>query len=192
MRARALTAVAVCLGLMVGVAYAAPWNDPHGRITFNAPAGWSTSASRRADQNAMTYVISGTANNECHVLAVPNATTANNSPANVRTNSADSTRFTNEVWAQSLNRFTDVFPNNSAQVQSTSVDTSGFWPIQRAEVQSPERIVHAAMTFRPGFEIVIMCMTYGGADRTEVYDAFIRSVGHPNDAAWQAAPAPAQ
>lgn len=192
MRAFALAATAVCFGLMLGgTASARPWSDPQGRVTFDAPAGWSTMVSRSADQSQFTYVISGTANNECQVAAVPNAATASHQPASVRAQGADPARFTNEIWAQSLNRFNTVFPDNSAQIESTSADTSGAWPIQRAEARSPERAVHAAMIFRPGVEIVVMCMTYDGADRTDLYDAFIRSIGHPNDATWGAAPAAA-
>jgi hypothetical protein len=191
MRLKALAAVAVCIGLSMGVASARPYNDPQGRVTFDNPAGWSTLVSRNVDQTQYTYLVTGSANNECQVAAIPNPATASHTPASVNTNAADITRFTNEVWATSLNRFGEVFPNNSAQVQSTTTDTSGFWPIQRAEVQSPEHLVHAAMEFRPGLEIVVMCLTYGGADPTNVYDTFIRSVGTSHDAEWQAAAAAA-
>lgn len=191
MRVTALAAFAVCIGLSMGVASARPYNDPQGRVSFDNPAGWSTIVSRQVNQSQYSYLVTGTANNECQVAAIPNPATASHTPASVKTNSADSTRFTNDVWATSLNRFSEVFPDNSAQVQSTSVDTSGFWPIQRAEVQSPERVVHAAMEFRPGFEIVVMCMTYDGPDRTDVYDTFIRSVNTSQDAAWEAAAAAA-
>lgn len=201
MRLKALAAVAVCIGLSMGVASARPYNDPQGRVTFDNPAGWSTIASRNVNQSQYSYLITGTANNECQVAAIPNPATASHTPASVNTNAADITRFSNEVWTTSLNRFGEVFANNSAQVQSTSTDTSGFWPIQRAEVQSSEHLVHAAMEFRPGLEIVVMCLTYGGADPVSTYDAFIHSVGTPHDAEWQAAaaaapaapaPAPAQ
>lgn len=190
MRVTALAAVAVCIGLSMGVASARPYNDPQGRVTFDNPAGWSTIVSRQVNQSQYSYLVTGTANNECQVAAIPNPATASHTPASVKTNSADITRFTNEVWATSLNRF-PVFPDNSAQVQSTSVDTSGFWPIQRAEVQSPERVVHAAMEFRPGLEIVVMCMTYDGPDRTDAYDTFIKSVSTSHDAEWEAAAAAA-
>jgi hypothetical protein len=186
MRALALAAVAVCIGMtMGGVASARTWNDPAGRVTFDAPAGWVTSPDTRVD--GFTYVITGNANNECHVVAFLNANTASTPPARIKVVGADPTRFTNESWTTTLNQIQRVFPGNSAHVNSTSADTSQFWPIQRAEVQGPERVVHAAMTIRPGVEIVTLCMTYDGAEPTATYDAFIRSVGHPNDATWQAA-----
>jgi hypothetical protein len=195
MRLKALAAVAVCIGLSVGVASARPYNDPQGRVSFDNPAGWSTLVSRSVNQSQYTYLVTGTANNECQVAAIPNPATASLSPASVKANAADITRFGNDIWATSLNRFPQVFPDNSAQVQSTSTDSSGFWPIQRAEVRSSEHLVHAAMEFRPGLEIVVMCLTYDGADPTNTYDTFIRSVSTSHDAEWQAAaeatPAPA-
>ncbi len=194
MRALALAAVAVCIGMTAGgVASARTWNDPAGRVTFDAPSGWVTSPDTRVD--GFTYVITGNANNECHVVAFPNANTTASPPARIKQAGADPARFTAQTWATTLNQIQRVFPNNSANVQSTTVDTSQFWAIQRAEVQGPERTVHAAMTIRPGVEIVTLCMTYDGADPTSTYDTFIRSVGNPNDATWQAAaeaaPAPA-
>jgi hypothetical protein len=82
---------------------------------------------------------------------------------------------------------TPVFPSNSAQFVSRSSDTSGFWPFQRAELRNGERAVHGAMQVRPGMDLIAMCLTYGGADTTAVYDALIRSFGTPNDATLQAA-----
>jgi len=195
MRLKALAAVAVCIGLSMGVASARPYNDPQGRVTFDNPAGWSTLVSHSVNQSQYSYLVTGTANNECQVAAIPNPATAAQTPDSVRTTSADITRFSNEVWTTSLNRFGEVFADNSAQVQSTSSDTGGPWPIQRAEVRSSEHLVHAAMEFRPGMEIVVMCLTYGGADPTNVYDTFIHSVATPRDSEWPAAaaaPAPAQ
>ncbi len=193
MRVTALAAAAVCIGLLAGgVAAARVWNDPNGRVTFDAPNGWATSPENNA---SLTYVITGNANNECHVVATPNAGTSRATAAQIRAASAEDARFGNETWTRVLNGIPTVFPGNSANVQSRSLDSSGAWPIQRAEVQGPERLVHAAMQLRPGFDIITLCMTYGGADRTDLYDAFIHSVGHPNDAQWAAeataAPAPA-
>jgi hypothetical protein len=188
MRARALAAVCGLALLAAGVASAETWTDPNGRVTFEAPRGWSTQA-RRAD--GFSAVISGTANNECQIIAQPNDQTATATPDRVRAAAADPAQFTTETWTRIASSLTNVFPGGTATVNSTSVDTSGAWPIQRAEIQSSERVVHAAMTLRPGVDIITMCMTYGGADTTDVYDGVIRSIAHPNDAQWAAAPTPA-
>lgn len=200
MRGIALAVVCGAALLAGGVAAADTWTDPAGRLKFDAPRGWSTQVER---SDTFSYVITGTANNECQFISQPSANTATAPVDAVNRTAADSAHFGEDVWRRLANSVTPIFPNNSATVLSRTVDTSGFWPIQRAEIQSPDRVVHAAIQLRPGFEIRAFCMTYDGADTTAVYDAVIRSLGHPNDAQWQAAaeaaaaaaapaPAPAQ
>ena len=188
MRAIAIAAV-MTIGMSVGgVAAAREWTDPAGRLKFDAPNGWATTQER--GQNAgdtFTYVVSGTANNECHFISQPNAGTASATPANVRRSGADATRFDAATWSRTLGGIGSVFPGGTANVQSTSVDSEPFWPIQRAEVQSARRLVHAAIQLRPGFDIITLCQTYDGTDPVELYNTVIRSVGHPNDAAFQSA-----
>lgn len=179
-----LFALALGLGLSAaGMASAAPWTDPNGRLIFDAPAGWTTSIEQSGDY---TYVVTGTANNECHVIARPNAGTASSTPEAVRRATLNEAQFQAAQWTTIANGMNSIFRNNSANVQSRSMDTSGFWPIQRAEIQGQERLVHAALQLRPGWDLLAFCMTYDGADSVEMYDAVIRSVAHPNDPTWRA------
>ncbi len=186
-------AAALCVGMTLGgVAAAREWTDPAGRLRFDAPNGWTTTQERGAAVgDTFTYVISGTANNECHFLAQPNAGTASASVDAVRRAAQEPARFGAEFWTTTLNGVASVFPGNSATVNSTSMETDGRWPIQRAEATSPRRPVHAALQLRPGFDLITLCMTYDGSDPVEVYNNVIRSVGHPNDAAFEAAATPA-
>jgi hypothetical protein len=80
-----------------------------------------------------------------------------------------------------------MFPTNSAQLASQSVDTTGYWPIHIGQFTAPDRPVLAAVTTRPGMDLVAFCWTYGGPDATNIYQTFFHSLAHPNDAAWQAA-----
>jgi hypothetical protein len=184
-----LFALALGLGLSAaGLASAAPWNDPNGRLVFDAPSGWTTSVEQSAEY---TYVVTGTANNECHIISRPSPRTAAATPAAVRATAGNDTQFNDAFWQSLANGFARIFPGNSAQVQSHSQDSSQFWPIQRAVIQSPQRSdltapIQAGFEMRPGFELMTLCMTYGGPDATQAYDAVIRSVGHPNDATFQA------
>lgn len=190
MRAWAFGAAMAGVLALAGAAEARTWTDPAGRFSFDAPAGWTVQQRRGATPaDTFSHIIAGTANNECQFLAIDNATSAAASPDTVRAQSGEPARFTEAVWLSALNSIRNVFPNQSAQLVSQSIDTSGAWPIQRAEARSPERAVHAAMQLRPGVEIIVACMTFGGADPTELYDRVIRSVAHPNDAAWAAAAA---
>ena len=185
MRLLALAAIA-SLGL-AGPADARVWTDPAGRLVFDAPATWVTTQERGAQPGeTFTYVISGNANNECQFIAQPSPGTAGAAADSVRRAGLEEARFTAELWTRTLNSIGSVFPNNSAAFLSRSMETDGFWPIQRAEIQSPERLVHAAIQLRPGFDLIALCMTYDGADPTDLYDRVIRSVGHPNDSALRA------
>lgn len=186
MRMIALAAAFAGLSL-VGTAEARVWTDPAGRLVFEAPNNWVTTQERGANPaDAYSYVITGTANNECQVVSQANPGLATATADTVRRAAADETRFTPEFWATTGNGMPQIFPGSSAQVLSTSLDSSGFWPIQRAEIQSPERLVHASIQLRPGFNLIAMCMTYGGADPVDLYTTVSRSVAHPNDATFRA------
>jgi hypothetical protein len=180
MRAFALAAV-IGAGLTLGgVADARTWTDPAGRLVFDAPSDWVMDV--QPVTGAQTIVLAGNANNECYVLATPNVATANVSPDRVR-------RSTDEIaasaWEQAANAITPMFPQRNAHLDSQSIDTSGFWPLRRAEFSGAERHVTAALTTRPGVELMALCWTYGGPDSTARYEAMFRSMRHPNDAAWQ-------
>lgn len=184
MRAKAIaTAAVIALAAATGAASAETWTDPAGRLTFDKPAGWSISTE---NMPGVTYIVAGTADNECHIISIPRDQLASAAARDVRRAGADDAQNTTQVWAQRGNAIPSIFPNNSANVLSRSAEAPHFWTIQRAEIQGPERLVHAAQTIRPGFEIQAYCQTYEGADPTAVYDSVIRSIAHPNDTTWQA------
>lgn len=182
MRRQALAAL-IGVGMMMGVAEARPWNDPNGRVTFDAPGGWVMEVTR---SDPGTIVIAGSANNECYVLATPNAATASASVDALRRARAP----TAEAWATVANGMRSMFPSGGATVTSQTSDTSGFWPVQRADFSGGTRPVTAALQSRPGMDLMAFCWTYGGGDATATYENFFRSMGHPNDATWQAGAAP--
>jgi len=182
MRGLALAAV-IGVGMTLGgVAAAREWTSPNGRITFDAPSGWVMEV-RASDPQ--TVVIAGNANNECYVLAVPNAGTANATPGAARRMATP----TPEQWTSVANAMRPMFPSQNATVTGQSSDSTGFWPIQRAEFSGAERPVMGALQGRPGVDLMAFCWTYGGPDATATYESFFRSLGTPNDAALQAAAA---
>lgn len=168
------------MALMAGTALAEPWNDPNGRVSFEAPRGWVMEV-RRASPG--TIVLAGSANNECYVLATPNSATANAS--------ADRSRratdpIAADAWVATANSISPMFPGRNASLTNQSVDTSGFWPIQRAEFGGGSRPVVAGLTSRPGIDLMAFCWTYAGGDASATYEALVRSLSHPNDAQWRA------
>jgi hypothetical protein len=182
-------AFAALVGLTLAAAASADaraWTDPAGRVAFEAPDNWSI---QDQQQTSMTYVIAGTANNECHVLAIPRAQTASMSVDAIRNAGGNDANYTDEAWARVGGAMTSVF-SSAPQVLSRSEDTTQFWPIQRADLQG-QRLVHAAIQLRPGLELQTYCQTYEGADDAAAYDALIRSVKTPTDEALQQQASPA-
>lgn len=182
MRALALAAI-LGVGMTATPALARPWTDPAGRITIDVPAGWVVTSERT---EGFSHVIAGNANNECQFVATPNANSANSSADAIRRAAQNDAQFADELWISMGNAMPGVFPASSASVTSRSRDDAGFWPVQRALMQSSERAVHGGLQLRPGMDIRGFCLTYGGAEPLETYNQVLRTMGHPNDATFQA------
>lgn len=177
---RTLALAAVCgVGLIVsGAAAAAPFNDPAGRVTFNAPSGWQVRPQRAAGEQ--TVVLAFNPSSDCYVFGAANAETASRT-ANEARNS--STQLTADAWTRAAAPLHDFFPaGQTIEVVSQSVDTSGFWPIQRAELRSGTRTVYGVIEARPGVELRAFC---SGATSAATYEPIFSSLAHPNDATWQ-------
>lgn len=178
---RTLALAAVCgVGLLAGgVAAAAPFNDPAGRVTFNAPSGWQLRPQRAAGEQ--TVVLAFNPSSDCYVFGATNADTAGRT-ANEARNAT--TALAADAWTRAAAPLHDFFPaGQTIDVVSQTVDTSGFWPVQRAELRSGTRTVYAVIQARPGVELRAFC---SGATSASAYDALFSSLAHPNDTTWQA------
>jgi len=177
MRTLALAAL-IGVGLTAGgVAVAEQWNDPNGRLTFNAPSGWRVQPRNAAGQ---TVVLAFNPTNDCYVFGIPNPNTANSTANAVHNTTAP---LDASAWATAGTPVRDFFEGSPPTIVSQTVDTSGFWPVQRAELRGPSKTVYAAILARPGAEIRAFC---AGASSAAAYDSIFASLGHPNDATWQA------
>lgn len=184
MRAAALAAIVGASLFVAAPALAGPWNDPAGRVNFTAPNGWQVEPTSTA---TTTTVLTFDGGHDCFVIGKANSVTQRSSPgAVVRSTSQPMAQ---NDWVATANSIRDLFPNNSARVTSQTVDTSGFWPVQRAQLQSSRGVVFAAIQSRPGVDLMAFCAALDGAG-TSVFDTVFASVSHPNDAAWQAAATP--
>lgn len=181
MRKIALAAV-IAAGLVAlpTAATAQTYTDPDGRITFETPRGWTVDRQNSPNQ---TVVLMFNARNDCYLFGIPNPRTADASPSAVVRST--STQIGADAWTSAANSITDFFPNNSAQLVSQSVETSGFWPVQRAEFSNGSKTVFGALTLRPGFDLMAFCAATSGGS-AEAYDSLFRSLGHPNDDQWEA------
>jgi hypothetical protein len=175
MRTLALAAV-IGVGLTVGgIAFAEQWTDPNGRLTFNAPAGWRVQPRNAQGQTA---VLAFNPTNDCYLFGVTNP----NNAGNAATTRNATTPLSPDAWVTAAAPIRDFFEGSQPTFVSQSVDTSGFWPVQRAELRGPSKTVYGAIMVRPGTEIRAFC---SGASSASAYDAIFRSLGHPNDATWQ-------
>lgn len=176
MRTLALAA-AIGVGLTLGgIAFAEQWNDPNGRLTFNAPPGWRVQPRGAAGQTA---VLAFNPTNDCYFFGVNNPASANSSANAARNTTAP---IDPNAWVTAAAPIRDFFEGSQPTFVSQSVDTSGFWPVQRAELRGPSKTVYGAILVRPGTEIRAFC---SGAASASAYDAIFASLGHPNDATWQ-------
>ena len=179
---RTIALAGVMGAALIGVAAAETWNDPNGRLSFDKPSSWGIeSAGNTENQTAM---LTFNASNDCFMFGVVNRDTANRTANDARNATA---AMTSDAWiaaasAGQLRR--DFFPNGPSAPVSMSVDTSGFWPVQRAQFQGA-RTVFAAIQTRPGFELRAFCAPTSG-NSSAAFDQILNSLGHPNDAAWQA------
>ena len=175
MRALALAAL-IGVGLsLASVAAAEPWNDPNGRLTLNAPSGWRV---RPQAMDGGTAVLAFTPSSDCYFFGIPNPASASSSANAARHTTA---QLTADQWVSAASSVADFVSGGAPTVTSQSVDTSGFWPVQRAQLRSGSRNIFGVIQVRPGFELRGFC---SGPDAS--YDAILNTIGHPNDAAWQA------
>lgn len=182
MRALKFAAIVGAGMAVAGAAFAGPWSDPAGRVNFTTPSGWATEVQHSSGNQ--TVVLTGSANNECYVLTSQNSGTATAQANRIH---ALTEPMAAADWQTYANSVRPMFPQHNAAVTSQSVDTSGFWPIQRAQLSGAERPVTAAVSHRPGgLDLIAMCWTYGGPDATAIYETFFHSLSNSQDAAWQA------
>lgn len=185
MRVLALAAI-VGLGLCASAADARVFPDPAGRIVFDTPTNWPVGPLRAPE--GVSYIIAGNDDNECHFIARTRTETATATPYNVWRTLGDDARFNDAFWIAQANSVTRLFPDNSAVLVSHARDDSGFWPLQRAEFDSPSRgrRIYAGFQMRPGVEMLGLCLSYEGTAPVAAFDAALRSMAHPDDAAYRA------
>jgi hypothetical protein len=176
-------AVAAAIGLaMGGTAFAEQWNDPAGRMRFETPRGWMVRPQNAGASQSVVWAFNPT--NDCFIFALDNPVTATVPVARLR---ASTQELSAEGLANAANSALRLFPNGNAQLVSQTVDTSGFWPVRRVEFSGSAQPVFGVVAARPGFEMRAFCT---GSPSASAYEALFNSLGHPNDAAWQAEAAP--
>jgi hypothetical protein len=185
MRVFALAAI-IGLGLCASAADARVYTDPAGRIVFDTPANWPVGPLRAPE--GMSYIIAGNDDNECHFIVRTSTTTAGATPHSIWRTLGDDTRFNDAFWLAQGNSVPRLFPDSSAVLISHTRDDSGFWPLQRAEFDSPSkgRHVFAGFQMRPGVEMLGLCLSYEGTPPMAAFDAALRSMAHPDDASFRA------
>lgn len=192
---RGLAALAAAALLFAGAAFAqtmGTFTDPANTFSFQRPTNWPVD--RMGDSSdAVGHYAAGLAAAECNFYTIARETTAERSAAAVV--AAFSQPMTREQWFQVTSSIRTF--RGGADVQTQSVDTSGFWPVQRATILTEGDLVQAAIHARPGREVWVFCQSFDNTDRTQIFNNIIASVNTPRDAeleataaAAEAAPAP--
>jgi hypothetical protein len=144
-------------------------------MTLNAPAGWRV---RPQAMEGGTAVLAFTPSSDCYFFGIPNPASANSSPGAAHRTTA---QLAPEAWVGAASSVSDFVSGGAPTVVSQSVDTSGFWPVQRAQLRSGSRNIYGVIQVRPGVELRGFC---SGPDAS--YDSILNTMGHPNDQQWQA------
>lgn len=185
MRVVALTAAALAALTMTASANTLTWTDQAMRLVFTAPQTWSIDQRvGLGEHDTQTFVVIQGEGHLCQFNSDANWDTFPSSPGAIYRQTRDG--FSNDAWVEELNKFPEIFPNNSAQVTSTSLDSTTFWPIQRAEARTERGMVMAAFQQRPGVDLVTVCVVSDDAQRA-TYEQVIDSVAHPSDSILQSA-----
>jgi len=179
MRAIALAAI-MSATIFAGVAAAETWTDPNGRLVFEKPRGWNVNPQQGS---SATIVLTFDGAHDCVLMSSPNSVTAGATPRRVVNSTTEP--FSSSAWVSTASGISTLFPGGTASVTSQTVDTSGPWPVQRAELQSSQGTVYGAIQGRPGFDLMGFCTAYDSG--TEVFNTLFASMSHPNDAEWEAA-----
>ena len=185
MSKRLVAAAAAVAALFAAAALAQPapktYTDSQNRFTFQYPASLPIDVVARPNQPV--NILVGAAAYECQMFVVERPEFAGKPPADVAR--AYARAFGPEVWKQSADGF--VLYKRAGTVQSNVVDTSKFWPVQRASMQTDQHTpVVAAMQSRPGIDVWQFCTAFDNADHSVVFNQIINSFAGPNDAALQA------
>lgn len=176
----ALAAAAVALITAAPAAAETDYTSPDGKVQLTMPDGWIADVIPTSDGSFLVAV--GTAAQECRVMQRANPATTVASVGAIRR--AYAQPFTADQWNQVIQG--SSFTRGGALV-SMSVDETGFFPRQLAQLTHEGRTVHAAVHGRPGFDLYTFCTSFDGPDTPDVYAAVIRSTRASDDAAQQAA-----
>jgi hypothetical protein len=159
------------------------FTDPQNRFTFQYPANLDVDSPPARPDRPLNILV-GLADYECQMFAVDRAEHRSSAPdAVVR---AYSTALATDKWKASADAF--ALYNRQGTVQSSTIDTSKFWPVHRAELRTEDgKPAIGAMHVRPGVELWQFCTSFDGKDHSAAFNQMISSVAGPNDAALQAA-----
>jgi len=191
--------LAACVLVIAGaLAMAAPasgqgWSDSQGRLSFTIPdrGGWATEGDARdlrgqgGGSVGVTVTVSN-ASDRCHIQSQERGGAAA-SVADIRR--AYGVVLPADFWAGIAPIAASVTgsPGQTATFQGATLDSSGFWPVNRATYTVGDLTVHVSVQGRPDKELRSFCHTWEPGDQpnTAAYDAFVASIATAQDAGWQ-------
>lgn len=158
------------------VAAAEQWTSSDGRLQITVPNNWPVDV-MTGPADPIQQIIVGTATQECRVYTIPNPGTAGATVQQMI--AAFAQPFTPDQWNQVITGLPMV---RGGTLVNPTVDSSGFFPRQEAQVTTDDGLVYASIQGRSGYDIYAFCKTYEGPDAPELYDTVLDSIGASSDA----------
>ncbi|MES1158866.1 MAG: hypothetical protein ABUL42_03125 [Terricaulis silvestris] len=175
-----VAALAASVSLWAAGAAADPWTSPDGKLRFDLPSGWLVAPQQATN---MTYIVAGSGDKECDVMARTRADTASAPPDLMR--QYGNSPISQADWTRVIGMVPDVFGGDGTYV-SSEVNTDGFWPVNLAQFNSAGHAIYASIQLRPGVDLWAFCQSRAGADDATTYAALLRSVALSEDPQLQA------
>lgn len=164
--------------LFAGVASAqdnfATWIDPTNSLTFRYPTNWQVTPQRSANDGAIRLWV-GQGDFGCQVWRLPRPQTVSWPEERIR---QQYSRPLSEVtWTQTFGGLPDL--RGTLIVSDISVDTATSWPTQHATLHADSGVAQATLQARIGFELISLCQSFDGQDRTSTFTEIASSIDAP-------------
>lgn len=167
--------------VLVGAAFAqadnwSTWTDPGNQLRVDHPTAWYVHPMTSLTEGAVRVSV-GAADYECQVWSLPRASSATANAEAVRA------RYARPISEADWTEIAGGLPEfrRGLTVTQQGVDASGAWPLQHVSLVSTEHQARGTIQGRPGRELISICLSYDGQDRTPIFERIERSIGLPSD-----------
>lgn len=160
----------------------ATYRDPDGRFTIDLPRDWPVDPPQDV-RAGIRMVLIGGADADCSILAYDRQEWASGQASDIQRTFKEPIKA-----ADFLASFSGTVQTGSAASApaSVAVELVEGWPVHVAELPDGDQSAMAAIHYRPGLEVRVICKAYTSGDFSEAFALVTRSFKTPKDAEWSA------